>query len=448
MSFCLHVGFIVSLFLATLLGVAGSFAAINMEQEVNFQTVNNQYKISIHPYKCQQDHENLDINVKSLVHLFEPDELDEGGSYSDSASSCEHSGHGQHTIVNENHYRSTTTAAAVAELPDIVVCSGPSAKNHSDSNAKRYFQNKDNYKKGAMKGVGLERRAAMVKPQPLVHFAAHDTFCLQPASHEDFILEDHHELQEDPNYPSQMTVVDDCRRRCYSDSVNAEDLDYCMDSADASLIEALKDMLDNTSHYKKRQHGNEKKLKRVKLKSKNTTQIKPFQDQVEEIFSPNLRTRCKQYLGNVVKSQWPEVKSRQTHHYENVDIKFPNRDNATVNFQPESTVPTPGVRNENLGCTSMHGKGDVVNIVVVESPLNGWVIEDETKEPAKKTEKKNPTKARKPVSLPLIIWHLGGNIESYSWKILISMFKWVHTTFHGLPFGVRKPTLSLGWVWC
>lgn len=256
-----------------------------MASDMNCLTLTHKYQISIRPYKCPQDHEKLDINVKSLVHLFEADDSNSESSLEADELQLKSSPLGAQEYRNakvEGKARKVPlSGCSSSELPDIVVCSEEKSNDIADID----------YEDDFYKPVPIlpPRASASVKDSKKhtrqVRFVPES----QRAQNE---------LDSDTTDYSNASLG---RNGSCCGSVDSSDLEYCIDTGDSSILEALKDILDKTSHYKQSHfHAKDRKVRRVKLKEKSTASGRPFPENVHEIFKPNVKERCNQYLHKVV----------------------------------------------------------------------------------------------------------------------------------------------------
>ncbi len=219
-------------------------------------------EISIGPFRLQQDHEKMNVNVKSLVSMFEEHE-DGGGDETGAA----------HGVV---------CAATVAkQLPDIVQCSAAefsagasggsaTAAQHQCMKPEKVIDDEDPpvtllaVKRTDSKSKRAEKEAAATKDAGGIlpdrpHFIKNNIVT---------------------KYVVREKIGHDLRR-CYSDSWGTYGL-----TDDASLLEALKDVIDKPQAAGKGGKG-EKKSKRIRLPKKPPAPTKPFQEQVKDIFNPD-----------------------------------------------------------------------------------------------------------------------------------------------------------------
>ena len=254
-----------------------------MAGDLGCLSLTHKYQISIRPYKCPQDHESLDINVKSLVHLFEQDEGEtdhnhentskEGGigpiAESSSSQSTRHSTGDieMPSSFPERNYLNGNSSSA-SELPDIVVCSERKTGGACVSFDDDFYE-------------------------PVTILPKHPALTRQrsaPTGQYGKGWEDGNPGGPGDGFSGEVTVVEDSHSNKYNDAESTDD--FCMQPSDSSLLEALKDILDRTSQYKHNlRQGKDGKVKRVKLRDKkrNSQPRKSFTDQVEDIFRPNFK---------------------------------------------------------------------------------------------------------------------------------------------------------------
>ena len=234
-----------------------------MGTQVTIGTDVAEYDICIRPYKQKQDHEEMNVNVKSLVSIFEHDDA-ESGSCVDTEGFL-HDDHG--TVYRGKH------------LPDIVQCSAEFPDTQQAS--------------AAHSGTHICRRPERViddENHPVTLLAVKKKNSRKDLTSNDVdgikvkekLFSDHpHFIKNNivTKYVVKEKIGHDLRR-CYSDSWGSYGL-----ADDAALLEALKDVIDKPPVA--RGGKAEKKSKRIRLPKKPPAPSKPFQEQVKDIFNPD-----------------------------------------------------------------------------------------------------------------------------------------------------------------
>ena len=232
-----------------------------MGTQVTIGTSVAEYDICIRPFKQKQDHEEMNVNVKSLVSIFEHEDS-ETGCFVD-AEGFLHDGRG--TVYKGKH------------LPDIVQCSAEfpdhvkgavECSSHVCRRPERVIDDEDPpvtllavKKKNSQRNVtgndreGVKEKGILLPDHP--HFIKNNIVA---------------------KYVVKEKIGHDLRR-CYSDSWDSYGL-----ADDAALLEALKDVIDKPAVA--RGGKTEKKSRRIRLPKKPPAPTKPFQEQVQDIFNP------------------------------------------------------------------------------------------------------------------------------------------------------------------
>ncbi len=235
-----------------------------MASPVAVETNCAEYEICICPFKQKQDHEDMNINVKSLVSIFEHEDSNLRCCRGDGR--CAHSNHASYL------------GAAIAgidnkDLPDIVQCTSKEREeeHHVCRRPERVIE-EDNQpvtllaikkrpsssnlvKKGEGNSKELQKRSEV----------GDHTHYVKNKIVEKFVVKE--KLSHD-------------LRRCYSDSWGSYGL---KDDGSVALLEALKDVIEKPPLPR----GRDGKAKRIRLPKKPPKSPKPFREQVKDIFNPN-----------------------------------------------------------------------------------------------------------------------------------------------------------------
>ena len=240
-----------------------------MGTQVTIGTDVAEYEISIRPFKQKQDHEDMNVNVKSLVSIFEHEDADvdtDGRCFVD-AEGFLHDGQG-------NVYKSK-------HLPDIVQCSAQFAAQHETALQTQGASHICRKPEKVIDDEDLPVTLLAVKKATArkVSSEAGGTSKAISTSEKDVFFSEHPHFVKNnivTKYVVKEKIGHDLRR-CYSDSWGTYGL-----PDDAALLEALKDVIDKP--VASRLGKTEKKSRRIRLPKKPPAPTKPFQEQVKDIF--------------------------------------------------------------------------------------------------------------------------------------------------------------------
>ena len=227
-----------------------------------------EYEISIRPFKQKQDHEEMNVNVKSLVSIFEHEDA-EGRCFVD-AEGFLHDGQGN--VYKGKH------------LPDIVQCSAQlsgqqesAAAAHSGNHVCRKPERVIDHEDPPVTLLAVKKTNSK-KDSP-------ESGSNAITKENNFLISDHPHFVKNnivTKYVVKEKIGHDLRR-CYSDSWGSYGL-----ADDAALLEALKDVINKP--VVTRGGKNEKKSKRIRLPKKPPAPTKPFQEQIKDIFNQDKAT--------------------------------------------------------------------------------------------------------------------------------------------------------------
>ena len=224
-----------------------------------------EYEISIRPFKQKQDHEDMNVNVKSLVSIFEHEDA-EGRCFVD-AEGFLHDGQGN--VYKGKH------------LPDIVQCSAQLSGQQESGSAAHVCRKPERVIDDEDPPVTLlavtKTNSKKDSPESGSKVAI--------SKENNFLISDHpHFIKNNivTKYVVKEKIAHDLRR-CYSDSWGSYGL-----ADDAALLEALKDVIDKP--VVTRGGKTEKKSRRIRLPKKPPAPTKPFQEQIKDIFHQDKAT--------------------------------------------------------------------------------------------------------------------------------------------------------------
>ncbi len=230
-----------------------------MGTQLAVETGESEHEIDIRPFREEQDHEKMNVNVKSLVSIFEQDD-----------------GTGEHLAEVETYFQDNRGVLyRKKQLPDIVQCSAQFPGNTSDQvdhlrrRPERVIDDED----PPVTLLAVKRTSSKNSRNTATSGNEKDGNLL--LSHPHFIKN---------NIVTKYVVKEKIGhdlRRCYSDSWGTYGV-----TDDVALLEALKDVIDKPQVVAKSGKC-EKKSKRIRLPKKHPAPAKPFQEQVKDIFNPN-----------------------------------------------------------------------------------------------------------------------------------------------------------------
>ncbi len=235
-----------------------------MASPVDVETSCAEYEICICPFKQKQDHEDMNINVKSLVSIFEHEDSNLRCCRGDGR--CAHSNHA-------SYLGATIAGIDNKDLPDIVQCTSKEREeeHHVCRRPERVIEEDDQpvtllaIKKRPSSSNLLKQGEGNPKELPKRSEVRDHTHYVKNKIVEKFVVKE--KLSHD-------------LRRCYSDSWGSYGL---KDDGSVALLEALKDVIEKPPLPR----GRDGKAKRIRLPKKPPKSPKPFREQVKDIFNPN-----------------------------------------------------------------------------------------------------------------------------------------------------------------